>query len=451
MTSVVNDHQSNIPREAFKAASLSGSVFFDQRKLADFMRHIATKELSYQAGLVALTRLVSKKDASPHQVMVQASLLLEEAAYLHQIYSKHYHHPTKRQAYYDDYFYLQVMAGEQKSFELLKPQAPKASSSFIDIQEMQRTTYIREMTAKINWYRLFFLIRLRRFFSAVGSLESVSRGYKSFVSALDKASPALSYLGWIFYVPRFLVNVCLLIKHTIEENESLSWQQKAKNELSKRWFELANDGVWLTVGLINCFLLTGHAALFLTVGLYLFDVVAAVGQSAHRLSNYSKALSEISNKQSALAPGTDEYQALELRKNELLLLRQHEIKKIKVNIGVTSGLFICMGLTALALTMPTGIGIGVMVAAALVTLIVCLVQKHMQQKLDKEAPCKASQAMKAHGLFKQNVATEVEKKPRGLLLSAIPHSSPIDIPGARHRRDIREEQVVGRPPMVAVY
>ncbi len=429
----------------------------EKAHLQSLSSHIAVKEISYQAELMALNQAISD-NTQMTAIKWQALNLLSEAYKLLDFYSYFYQHPKKRQQFYLDVIYLRSIAGTISNEEFARLTAPKASSSFAYIHEMKRTTFIREMTAKINWYRLFFLIRLKRFFNAIGGIEQVSHGYKSFVSAIDKAGPALSYLGWIFYLPRFITNVCLLLKHTIaiemsEDEKSIAWQNRLKNELSKRWYELANDGIWLSVGLINCFLLTGHAALFLTVGLYLFDVFTAIGQSVHKLHQYRQAITDIELKKTKLSKDSPNYnneqQALELQKAALISFRQHEIKKIKVNISVATGLFICMGLTALAIALPTGIGVGVVIAAALATLLVCLVQKHMQKKLAQEAPSKQASAIRAHGLFKEKCAVEPARNEAfESPLKAASHKQPVRVATTCREEVSRSMDFFGTPAVI---
>lgn len=144
---------------------------------------------------------------------------------------------------------------------------------------------IREWTISSNGYRLFF-IRLKRVLNVINAFEACSPMYREFVVGLDKYTNSfISYLAWCFFLPRLSTNLFLLLKHTIpwssmnEQERSLGWFVRLKAQLQRRWFELGNDLVWVSIGLINCFLLTGALApvgVYLTVIFYAFDVAMVV-------------------------------------------------------------------------------------------------------------------------------------------------------------------------------
>lgn len=148
----------------------------------------------------------------------------------------------------------QKEANEDKSF------MPAGSSS-----------QFRRLFVEVNWWRLF-LIRIRRVGDALTLIANTPMGS-------PEINKALSYLGWIFYVPRILVNLYLFTQHVFfpltKEEKGLPMSLRLKVQLWRRWAELANDIVWLVVGLINCFILTGLSALGLTAGLYFFDILVA--------------------------------------------------------------------------------------------------------------------------------------------------------------------------------
>lgn len=155
---------------------------------------------------------------------------------------------------------------------------------------------IRGLTLESNWYRLL-LIRSKRVLNVIETFEACTPGYKEFVKQLDKyANPVIAFLGWLFFMPRLFTNLVLLFKHTIpwssmsDEEKSLGWQTRLIAQLERRWFELGNDVVWITVGFINCFLLTGALsplAIYLTVTFYAYDIILALIRAAIELIRIS--------------------------------------------------------------------------------------------------------------------------------------------------------------------
>lgn len=146
------------------------------------------------------------------------------------------------------------------------------------------TQTIRAATASYNWPRLFF-IRSKRFFGALVPLLKQLEDYARFIVIIDTVSnPILSYLSWLFFIPRLITNLFLLMKHLIpgpwmEENEkNLHFFVRLNAQLQRRWFEIGNDSVWMVAGILNCFLWLGPLAavgIYVNVALYVYDIVLA--------------------------------------------------------------------------------------------------------------------------------------------------------------------------------
>ncbi|CEG55678.1 hypothetical protein [Legionella fallonii] len=140
---------------------------------------------------------------------------------------------------------------------------------------------VRENTALANWFRLL-LTRSKRLFNLLELVGTGSEAYSRFVAMLDQyTNPFFAYLAWCFFLPRFVTNMFLLLKHTIpgfwmeEKEKSLDWCTRFVAQIQRRWFELGNDVVWITVGLLNCFLFIGPLApvsIYLTVAAFAFDI-----------------------------------------------------------------------------------------------------------------------------------------------------------------------------------
>lgn len=143
---------------------------------------------------------------------------------------------------------------------------------------------VHENTIFINLYRLLF-IRSKRLLDLIAGLDLNANWYRYLIGGLDKyTDPLLPHLGWFFYMPRLLVNLFLLIKHTVpgfwmhKEEESLGWSVRLQGQLLRRWCQLANDSAWVAVGFINCFILTGTLApiaFYLVIAFFVYDVVVS--------------------------------------------------------------------------------------------------------------------------------------------------------------------------------
>ena len=143
---------------------------------------------------------------------------------------------------------------------------------------------IRDLTVTVNWPRLF-LFRVRRLLITISPLTVDFSRYRRFVSAMERhVGPAVPYISWIFFAPRLLTNLFLTMKHVLpgpwmgEHEHALGWQTRFIAQMQRRWFELGNDAVWLTAGLINCFVLTGilgPISFFVGAGCQAFDLALA--------------------------------------------------------------------------------------------------------------------------------------------------------------------------------
>lgn len=94
----------------------------------------------------------------------------------------------------------------------------------------------------------------------------------------------VSHASWLFFAPRLTVNSLVMLNFIVPH-----WWTAAKDkkmglwlgflgQLQQRWFELGNDSLWMTSGLLNCFVLTGPLAplgIYVTLSLFLFDVLWA--------------------------------------------------------------------------------------------------------------------------------------------------------------------------------
>ncbi|KTC93882.1 hypothetical protein [Legionella cincinnatiensis] len=170
---------------------------------------------------------------------------------------------------------------------------------------------VRNTTVFLNLYRLLF-IRSKRAFDVIATLGTVSESYRNFVKILDKyTDPILADLAWLFFIPRLSVNLFLLVKHTLpgpwmsKEEKSLGLSVRFNAQMQRRWFELGNDSVWMTAGLINRFVLTGALApfaIYVSITCFAIDIILSVTRAYIELSRlyelqkqYKEMLKQTSN------------------------------------------------------------------------------------------------------------------------------------------------------------
>lgn len=219
---------------------------------------------------------------------------------------------------------------------------------------------IRESTAQLNWYRLF-LVRCKRFLNAISAFEQSAPWFRQGMGHVDTvANPIISYLAWLFLVPRLLTNLFLLFKHTLgfgllsPEEQSLGFFRRFIAQLQRRWFELANDLIWVPIGIINCFLLVGPLApigIYLNVTFFAYDIVL----SALRLFIELGRLISLQQQYTAMLEGADEQEQQNIQEYKQFLTKRiyFELMRLGLHLAITTGIFLstCLLIPAFA-SMP---------------------------------------------------------------------------------------------------
>lgn len=221
------------------------------------------------------------------------------------------------------------------------------------------TQYIRENIAQINWFRLL-IARGKRLLNLLDVLETGSVVFKEFVGLMDQYSnPFFAYLAWCFFIPRLTTNLVLLAKHTLpgiwmdEHEQALGWSVRFYAQLQRRWFELGNDLVWFTVGLLNCFVLVGGltpVSIYLTVCAFAFDIANACLRAYIELNRLYKLDEEFSVLYQT-ADSDEDREAIKEYQHHL----NHRIRFEQLRLGLhTAGtvavfLGMCLGLPLLAM------------------------------------------------------------------------------------------------------
>lgn len=253
------------------------------------------------------------------------------------------------------------------------------------------TQEIRGKTAQANWYRIF-ISRGKRVINLLDNIGTGSKAFSDFVAMLDKyTNPFLAYLGWCFFAPRLFTNLFLVFKHTIpgqwmgKKEKSLDWYVRFYVQLQRRWFELANDSVWFTVGVLNCFVLVGALApfaVYLSLFAFGFDVLNTSLRAyieLSRLYQMQKEYTEMFNKEE----NEDKKTIIREYQDYINHRIQFEILRSVLSVGGAVAVVLAMSLSlpALALVNPV-----LPLVGAIFLVLLWGVSLYLTRKLDEYRP-----------------------------------------------------------------
>ncbi len=146
----------------------------------------------------------------------------------------------------------------------------------------QGTQTVREdFHLRWNLFRLFW-VRSRRFISLLALYwqGDFLQGFRA--TELGGTLFLFSYLAWLFFLPRLLVNLGLIYKHVFDDaamtevEKRLGWKVRLRAQLVRRWQELANDFAWFSSGITTCFFLANQipaVGLYLAVAMQSYDLL----------------------------------------------------------------------------------------------------------------------------------------------------------------------------------
>lgn len=356
-----------------------------------------------QALSAHLKSLYSQKKAATDKAQIEKNILktiadLERVlSSLKYIYSYLLLVPSKK-------FEIDAHLHLLRQLRMAKPGSPiDIQRIILNFEKSSKETFTRSFRLKfieVNWWRLF-LIRLKRTVDA--SIPFIkSNEILNCLKQLEKINPAINYLAWLFYLPRLLFNLNLLLVHTFwprtDEESELGTSLRFKMQWQRRWFEILNDLVWTAVGLINCFLLTSTPAMGLTVALYSFDTIMAICKwqiEMKKINRIEKAIREKIKQLNEAKKGSEvnltdceeiakQISELEAFSTELKAQSHFQNQKLLLSVATTSALFISMGISLFALlfTIPPL----AMVGASLVVLTVFLAKFIIDPMINKQKP-----------------------------------------------------------------
>ena len=226
---------------------------------------------------------------------------------------------------------------------------------------------------KYNFDRLA-LLRIKRLADAWAEVAKS----EIFKNTIDKSNLFLSILGVIWYLPRFMRNTYILLKHLFTADfSSLSDYWK------KHWFDWCNDAAWIATGLITLgisshwYLAGASAALgpggiILTVSLYAFDVINAAIKAQTKLNKIDRAINQLRKLKIERNLNYYENQIKKLEKYRDFVKRD-QLTKIIGTIGLLAGM-------ALMLTNPIGVAIGASLVILTITAQWWMKNKYIPNK-----------------------------------------------------------------------
>ena len=160
------------------------------------------------------------------------------------------------------------------------------------IQDIPYAPSVRRFTETLNPYRLSVL-RVRRLLLVLVPVINNLEHYGSWILWADKiVGPYLTYFSMVFFIPRLLSNLMLLLTHVIEhdgmsdEEIALGWYLRFCVQWSRLWPQLLNDVGWITNGVLMSFVfidLLQPLSIYLTFIMQAYDLVTAIVRAYYEL------------------------------------------------------------------------------------------------------------------------------------------------------------------------
>lgn len=312
----------------------------------DHLLIIYALNCSLIAKRIQSSKSLNKEDLILEELLKNALTL---ANLLHVINTQYFHSPQEcRRLEKEEFILRRLLRIYGYKFELiLNFDLAENNDEAKEADQKSISQWVRENTSTVNWPRLL-IVRMKRVFD---TLVPILKNLPNFVNAIylidEIANPIFAYLAWVFYVPRFTFNLFVLLKNVIPHpwmsvrQQQLGTLLRFKSEFRDKWFELGNDGVWLTVGLINCFVLVGALAtwsMYLTITLYAFDVALAAIRSNIELNRLHELKAQLIDL-SIDSPHSDQLREYldELNRNI-----HYESQRLGLSFATTIGLFVGM-------------------------------------------------------------------------------------------------------------
>lgn len=245
---------------------------------------------------------------------------------------------------------------------------------------------LRKWNPVVNLVRLLTNrgIRLLDVTAAIAALASKAKNYQHFVLLIDThLRPLMPYVACIFFLPRLLMNLFMLLKHTIrgswmhEKEQNLLWTTRLKTHFSRRWFDVSNDTAWLFASIINCFVLVGALSpmgIYVSITFFSYDVFLSAIRTYRELS----VLNELEAKYTKMLDGKTD----PVIEGYITQIRKHrEYDQLRLGFHVLSTISVVLA-TSCALTLFAGCPV-IPLVGALWLVMVCVLNIKINACIDK--------------------------------------------------------------------
>src|SRR3990167_826835 len=230
---------------SWRLGRLSESLICDLKKsLADPNKQLNDIDKQRIADLLVISAIQEIINTNRSAQMINAQITLEQILY-------------EKTGVFNEDFYLTLLdkVNKKKSSFSLEP-------------------YVLEYTGILNVGFRLFVLRANRILNylvmVLGSYYTYVEGFRAFQSA--GWSPFLSFLSWVYFLPRMYYIFCRVLGAFFANGKSLyaqsiGWFARLKLVLLEFWPTIFNDLMWCGNGILTCFFLAGIAVPF--IGIYL--------------------------------------------------------------------------------------------------------------------------------------------------------------------------------------
>ena len=263
-------------------------------------------------------------------------------------------------------------------------------------ENSEKSTLLQELTQLGNFPRNFFA-RLRRVGLALPPIledMNATKANKLIKNYDAMALKGVSHAAWVFFLPRLLTNLFLLLKHTInpegiisdkahwmsKRERDLGWQFRLKIQLKRRGIQLGSDTMWISLGLLNAFLFTGVLApigMMVTVGVLAMDVIIAIIQCQIAVSRHETLLDKYKKDLKKNSGNRDTISLIAHTEQRLSFTR----KQLSIQIVSTTILFTAFCFSGLIFVVNPYLGLACVSIAVAVTLATFIGRRLYDEKM----------------------------------------------------------------------
>lgn len=408
MSPVLKRLYSQYLHQVTKSIPPVGNIALYRRLVADHM--LLNTEYSL-LGQQIRAQLLAQHTTNPQRVLNHIKAAIYLGQILELIYSEYLNVPRE---------VIRLQRQRLLYAEILHELNVELHLDKIEQDETNLSQKVRLHTIEINMYRLL-LTRSKRALDVIATLKHSAPWYRDMMRQVDKyTAPYIPHITWFFYVPRLITNLSVLLKHMIPGTWMKTYERELPSkdrfqaQLQRRWFELANDLPWVTIGVLNCFVLTGPLAvygIYLSIVFFIYDALVSLlrysleMERLYRLKNFYLDLPLDDNSNN----GEDQRELLkalnEQIKFDTLRLGMHLFTTTVIAVAMFCGAPFLAGFPMIPL------------AGALALVIVCLINFAMLPILEHRRPQdmieKPAEGWRQLGFFSARTSQRLQLKNEG--------------------------------------